>query len=656
MGEVWLLLRFTKMKLSSSLLVVAGVYADYACCPYNDYGVVDTNCEFTERTAWGDSGGSEQHGLTQHACKAWEANTDATKDGSLLGYNWGGCGFQRLFPWANSGTPGGVGNYDSTAQKLIVGKHNGGANVLADSSGTAFTPAPFGKVALNGVCKLFVPVKHADIGYVSIAGVHVHGNGYEFTAGGTDCGGNNFCSVFDAKFQNAAGQQSSQSGTAYCFAVSNPAEGLSNTNGVNNGNIAGPGPNNVQPAHTGAANSITGPVEADFTPLAEKWGNLVTFPTPADAAVPNGEDNAEGGPNFDVVVHFKSTWCQTHWTLIDMQDTHTVGTDTFVEHGDGTLDYPLNHQNAADWPGTASNFNHAHHDAMDKRFAGDICGPNPPLTNQLGGVTNDCAGGAANTYASPGGHKWPNAGAWAGFYSHIVCQNNDNSAVAAKIYAKTGTVVRTVLLSNFNNDWRRADDAGDTVKIRGNVRQVGDQVQYCAPGELPASGAHRCTWNWNFANAHLSDDTAFDSPKYVADLATPFTVNFDAGGWGGVSTSDATITVGLAHGNFQQDDIGSDTAVLAESYTPELSTSNVVWKCDDNNCAASGNAFTGTLVLSCDNAGGSDVDAKKDFPLCFTGEEVHFEARVPVASIDTAKGTYEDITYISAWYSTVTLS
>lgn len=59
------------MKLLASL--VAAATADYACCPYDEFGVVFSGCPLTEKTPWAiDSNNADPHGVEHHMCKAWE--------------------------------------------------------------------------------------------------------------------------------------------------------------------------------------------------------------------------------------------------------------------------------------------------------------------------------------------------------------------------------------------------------------------------------------------------------------------------------------------------------------------------------------------------------------------------------------------------------
>lgn len=659
------------MKLSTSILFTAGVYADYACCAYNDFGIRDPDCAFTERTAWGDDGGNEQVGLTQHACKAWEANTDATQEGSMApaSYNWGGCGFQRLFPWdsslqvnANVGTSANFGSFEVDADG------NGamdGTDMFdhADGSGeNSFMP--YGRVALNGVCKLFIPAHHDDIQYVSIAGVHMRGNGY---AAVDDCpGGNELgCSVMDASIADSAGV--TRTGTAYCFAVSNDAEGFTNTNNIMNGNIAGSSAAThdsvTQPAHDplgfGHSDTVTD-LQLEFETNNQVWPDMEIWPgysNPDTTTPPNGEDNSNViGNNFDVVVHMKSTWCQSHWTAVDMQDTHTVGGSTYTEAGfGGDIDYPVYAQDRDDWPGSNTDFVHAHHDAMDKRFEAGICGLQSH-TSIFGDVTvPDCVGDHAgfNYKTTTGVNKWPNAGAWLGHFSHVFCTGDTATTHPYLIYhdeAGADPTGHNILLSNFNNDFRRLDGDGnaETVTVRGNFRQAGSLIQYCSPGHLPDSTqTQSCTWNWNFDNAHLGNN-AFQDPDFLGTGSQAR--DFQAPGWLGVQTNVRNFAITFNHGNI---DLGGGAD--AAFYVPGLNAGADSFSCDggsDYCTAAQGAAFNQLdLTLQCLPGGGSTgVAAKDDFPTCFMGDEVHFEMRWLGGS---ATPDYEQLNYISSWYSQV---
>ena len=141
------------MKLSHKLLALSGVaIADYACCPYDDYGIPFDDCvaALPEKTPF-----SDQPDWNTGACKSWEFNPDASFDGndgaSTCGTNenWGSCGFQRHFPWgaypAYLGANGLTPDFENT--------------LLAVPTHFSIGGAPF----LGGVCKLYMPVPTGNI-------------------------------------------------------------------------------------------------------------------------------------------------------------------------------------------------------------------------------------------------------------------------------------------------------------------------------------------------------------------------------------------------------------------------------------------------------------------------------------------------------------
>merc|ERR1711915_1051222 len=150
-----------------------------------------------------------------------------------------------------------------------------------------------------------------------------------------------------------------------------------------------------------------------------------------------GDSNV--GPNFDVVAHFTHSFCISKWTKEEMQMVGDWGSNGTP----GSEDYPL---------GGGVDDNHAHTDTVDKRFADDL---------NVGGVAKNnkytCvdAGTCDNTAGMQLGGtgdivRWPNAGAFAGFYSFVACAN--------------------VVTAN-----RR-------LSARWNVRQAGSNIRNCGPG------------------------------------------------------------------------------------------------------------------------------------------------------------------------------
>jgi hypothetical protein len=167
--------------------------------------------------------------------------------------------------------------------------------------------------------------------------------------------------------------------------------------------------------------------------------------------------------------------------------------------------------------------------------------------------------------------RWPNAGAFAAFYSFVACANPPNwegvafngasvtddgvsGAIAsyvnayAFIYPERGNddgiseadtalgelgnpeandpiadmvgdailADRTVVLSMTDSDYRDENCTGR--KFRGNVRQVGYDVTNCGPGQLPDTDSKRCTWNWNYNAASTNNADANGLASYTQQV------------------------------------------------------------------------------------------------------------------------------------------
>merc|ERR1712046_235083 len=115
---------------SQKLLALGGVtLADYACCPYDDYGMPHSKCTdaLPEKTPF-----SMSDSWRNGACKAWESNVDATFDGNDNGCsgneNWGSCGFQRHFPWNEVNT-------ETLKNRNCVAEDDGTGTVTLSDSG-----------------------------------------------------------------------------------------------------------------------------------------------------------------------------------------------------------------------------------------------------------------------------------------------------------------------------------------------------------------------------------------------------------------------------------------------------------------------------------------------------------------------------------------
>ena len=528
--------------------------------------------------------------------------------------NWGGCGFQRHFPW-NTGTDtngrGPITNpEDSMHCKLgvfncVVGANtvnnyrtlmttdNFGFNLETSGFGDSNSNHVFGKVTLGAICKLWIPVHRQHIDSVHVAGVHVKGGGELLASdAGSEQADKYRQTVFNGArvsnvlvngqngntntFTNA--KASSASGTAYCFSVVNIGEFTRNNMpgsnfNVMNGNVAGEDTGGMdmkllQGRQDGHPRNPDYDNTNSNSQYPINFGDSLNFSNGLGTIV-------EGGANFDVVVHFKSAWCIRHWTMVDMQAWDDPTTVTNRNHGDwGALveDYVLVDADPA---------HHHHTDAFDKRFDASvgICGCGHATTGEryasLGAIdqasvaatgckaqTTDtnCAdtlnGYAAAVASLTGNYYWPNAGAWAAFYSFITCSNDDfmvyetatlpgtgvgsNTVTESTDAEPTKLAERMVVHSMFYNDIRHdytdsngADHLSGNVNIRGNIRQVGRHVKYCAPGWMnwekqddstspPAGGMSsnavretgtnavfkRCTWNWNFNGEALTGSDA----------------------------------------------------------------------------------------------------------------------------------------------------
>jgi len=186
---------------------------------------------------------------------------------------------------------------------------------------------------LGGVCKLFVPVPMSRIVSVQIAGVHVALHKQ---------------SVFPAmmKATNSYTAGVDDVGTAYCFSVVNPAEGMKNSNGIHNGNVAGEAVGNGADWVTGA-DSVFDQLLMTGTSLERQAGlepkinffdgsDSENIGTQMEDDIGTANGDSEVGANFDVVVHIHSEWCnsESFWNYADMQ--------LEGDFNNGINDYPLN--------------------------------------------------------------------------------------------------------------------------------------------------------------------------------------------------------------------------------------------------------------------------------------------------------------------------
>jgi len=612
------------MKLSQNLLGLAGLaVADYACCPYDDYGIVDGDCGLTEKTPFNVPLDATDD-WNNNMCKAWESNVDATYDGNdndCPGYdNWGGCGFQRHFAWGQQVALDSVHSsltFDTVASGTDLA--NGLASPAASQSrsfddGTDDNKFKVGGVPfLGGICKLFIPVLAEHIEQVTIAGVHVNAGQAQFPA--------------TVNSNTGAAEASSFVGTAYCFSVVNIAEFKTNTNEVANGNVAG------DAAQLLAGNTYTGlnDIFAGATSLQRQAGrNIGAFGDAATdfSAIDQG-DMVEGGANFDVVAHFSSTQCQSVWNDVDMQLAGDVG-----EGGD--IDYPTTPDNT---------FSHAHTDLKDKRHK------TPAIAYRATGNY------AAQSDPSPylvGDVRWPNFGAWAGFNSFIACANKDDSADPAipTSHWLHGGQARVGVMSVGTSDFRSKKEGvacnAAWAEFQFNLRQIGTEVIVCGPGELPDTDNNRCTWNWNYDASAGYGSSSDTDPEGFFDRNE----NMDFAVWSrkrrdavNRDTAAPNQPVNAAA------NLGEPVFTFSfKNYKNNAVTATLTQLSDE---ADANNGFliaTNTVTVKCTNPYTSPTGNQRDlFPTCFVGDEIHLKATyTPDTTNDGNRA------FISPWLSEVT--
>ena len=605
------------MKLSQKLLGLAGLaMADYACCPYDDYGMPDPLCAGILREKTPFEGSAR---WMDNECKAWESNVDATYEGNPIGGcapdNWGSCGFQRHFPWRIlTATETTALSLDGFTQMdiTLAGAPTATAFDSGNVGGSVEVATEYnlgGRPFLGGMCKLFVPVARANIVQVQIAGVHKQGPSY---------------AQYPAKTVTTGADIE---GTAYCFSVANVAETRDNTNAIANGNVAGEG--QASPlVNTGRTDLFTG-----LNSLERQVGVSYGITYGATLTASLGTDEAgevKAGNNFDVVAHFDDTFCETNWG--QPTDMQMAG-----DEGAGTLDYPLNQ---------ASGFSHAHTDIMDKRHNAAGYGGLYSVSN-----TDYLARNAVGGEAAIDNVRWPNTGAWAGFYSYVVCVNSGQSpGLGANVW---GTSQRTVAMSVSASDYRVDTDAACTTKFanfRFNLRQVGSDIELCGPGQLPDGDTNkRCTWNWNYdASADFGASNAND-PEGFFDRSEQMTID----SWvrkrrGAVSRTDATannVAAVLKKAKFDFEFRDQDGATLAAA--DQDLTSDVGALMSIAASTVVGQEHRIKADMTCTNA---NAAAQRDnFPTCFTGDEIHFNLAYKPASLTSVRAA------VSPWFSTVTV-
>jgi len=618
------------MKLSQKLLGLAGLaMADYACCPYDDYGMPHGACStlLSEKTPF--VGGAQQS-FVGNACKAWETNVDAQYEGNSRSsgcamYNWGSCGFQRHFPWrdwtAAERTTLSLGDSSTNLLTIDVDLANGNANGINTGAFSAtgnkiVTETNYhvgARPFLGGMCKLFVPVPATQIVQVQVAGVHKPAGVAQYPG--------------RVNVANAA----SLEGTVYCFGVANIAEAMDNTNDILNGNVAGDG----VAGETGV-NGRNDPFNG-LTSLNRQAG--VAYTLTYGGAQFGEQDNNQAtaaeqiiaeGANFDVVAHFTDAFCESSGGVVEMQ---LAG-----DENDDDTNYILT-QN--------SGFSHAHNDVYDKRHTtpgyGDYWADSTLTTGYL----------AANGQEANEAFKWPNRGAWAAYYSTVICARTSQAFGGANDPQKSlWTTNREYILSVSANDFRRNDDGqtgactSDTTTHRFNLRQVGNNIQACGPGTLPDQGGARCTWNWTYAgHATTYGASNANDPEGFFDRSDQMVVDT----WSARKRRDLVL---------RQNTLGGSSVVTTQSVAMTLKfrdnagndITTTAASADDNKVSAQAGSTT-VITVDCNAgtipAGGNQRDA---FPDCFQGDEVHFEiSYVPCSDPSSCTET----SLINNWFSIV---
>jgi len=602
------------MKLSQKLLGLAGLaMADYACCPYDDYGMPDALCAaaLREKTPFE---GSDR--WMDNECKAWESNVDATYEGNnraggCAPNNWGSCGFQRHFPWRNMDT---TKNEDDALSVNEFTKLDIDTNAItaawdsADGTALAANYNLGGLPFLGGMCKLFIPVPSLSVVQVQVAGVHKQGASL---------------AQYPARATFGA---TTLDGTAYCFSVVNVHESRDNTNNINNGNVAGEG---VQTDPNGRVDLFENKNSLDRQ-AGVAFGVAFGGELNAQVRGTDYEGEAKVGSNFDVVAHFADTWCEGNWNSADMQ----LAGD---ENSGGTDDYPINQ---------ASGFSHAHNDIMDKRHASLGYGSLYTASSTSGYLQRSGAVVYADTtYNAADLIRWPNSGAWAGFYSFVVCAKHDATTTLDKNV--WGASDRDSAMSVSASDYRVGDEVAscstEFANFRFNLRQVGNKVELCGPGQLPDGGAKRCTWNWNYNESANFGASNTNDPEGFFDRSEQMAIDSwiarkrrDAQGrTAGTNNVVAVLDSARFVFSFKDQDnvaITNAKATLTSDVPAALMT-----------ITEAADAFT--AEMGCTNAG--SATQRDSFPTCFTGDEVHFNlAYEPSAHDDVRKA-------VSPWFSTV---
>jgi len=621
------------MKLSQKLLGLAGVaLADYACCPYDDYGLPDEGCTgvLPEKTPFAGSA------FQANDCKAWEFNADAIFDGNdKCGVNRGQCGFQRQFAWGAAPAVAATIENNIPSQFGISGAdfqmdfgYGSSAAVVAAydpvlGGSTAFTTAYASSTgsrsntngwnigmapALGAVCKLFVPVPPKHVVQVQVAGVHKDGDAP---------------TMFPGTFK-ATSAGSAVDGTVFCFSVVNPSEGDINSNGVANGNVNALGTTgNSLAIGDDFANKNSLERQAGLEPN-HNFGDFLVGTASGSIDGANDNNNAKGS-NFDVVAHFSSEWCTSRngaayssSMIAEMQQSNDYN------YGDDNYDIVSNH---------------AHNDIIEKRFAAATYGSTYNLVTAPGYMRN-----TVTTPTDNNNYRWPNNGAWAAYHSVISCAQYNVPAAGGSPsngYHVWDSDTRAYVMSVSASDFRQGSTAACTdLNYRFNVRQVGSNIKNCGPGQLPDNDNLRCTWNWNYDNGATEPETFFDRTNNLV---------FNTWSVGRKRRS------AVSHAAADPNALAANAPVLSKvnlafSFVDGLGTS-VTPSSFSADAGSDYVTITGTAaLLECRGNNAVTTPYRDNFPDCFFGDELHFEA------VYTAPTPTDPRSRINSWFSTVAVT
>merc|ERR1711892_571074 len=288
-------------------------------------------------------------------------------------------------------------------------------------------------------------------------------------------------------------------------------------------------------------------------------------------------------------------------------------------------------------------FSHAHNDIQDKRHATIGYGNTYTASDTTGYLKRAAVTLDSTSILGTDLVRWPNSGAWAGYFSFVVCAKSGTLTFGDLTQNVWGasTVLRETVMSVSASDYRVDTDAACTTQFanfRFNVRQVGENVELCGPGQLPDTDSNRCTWNWNYnASSNFGASNAND-PEGFFDRSEQMTID----SWtrkrrGVVTRTDATA-------NNVEAVLGTTefTFTFMDQDLTTIATTDSTLTSDVGQVTIAAHVAT----LACTNAG--SATQRDSFPTCFTGDEVHFNLAYTPSALDDVRKA------VSPWFSSVT--